>query len=255
MGRPICCDAPMRGIVRGEARQTPRWNVILTPSRADQRKWTELLDPAIEMMRDLERRLGVPLEFSVGGGTILMRRFRHRISRDLDLFVRDASLIRALSPQLNDFTGKRFAQYVESSSAIKFVLGDQEIDVIVAPALSRRPYVRRRIEGRILNVEEPSEIVAKKLLYRGRLFTHRDLFDLAVVADQAPEELTGMPEIVGRAGLTAVAIRLRELEPRFAEDIALHVAALPSGRRYLKTALGLASRVVAAWIDEAPAAR
>jgi hypothetical protein len=57
----------------------------------DPQKWTRLLDPAVEKMRDAEPRLGGLFEYSVDGGTMLMPHYIHRISNDLDLFVRDVS--------------------------------------------------------------------------------------------------------------------------------------------------------------------
>jgi hypothetical protein len=226
----------MNGIVPGEDQRTRNWSSILPRPRNDQKQWTEHLDLALEMLEDVQRRLGVAIEYSIGGGTMLMRRYRHRISRDLDLFVRDASLIRALSPQLNDFTAARFPKYAESASAIKFVVGDQEIDIIVAPALTEPPYLRRRVAGRLLPVEEPREIIAKKLLYRGRSLTHRDVFDLAVVANRSPEQIVDMPKVIGIPALKAVETRLRELEPSFRNDLQKYVRPLPAGKSFMDTA-------------------
>ena len=48
------------------------------------RSWLELLDPALEMFAALERTRG-PVGFTLGGGTMLMRRYRHRKSHDLDI--------------------------------------------------------------------------------------------------------------------------------------------------------------------------
>ena len=40
--------------------------------------------------------------WSFGGGTVLMRKFRHRFSKDIDIFVPDPQYLGHVSPRLND---------------------------------------------------------------------------------------------------------------------------------------------------------
>ena len=45
-------------------------------------------------------------KWSFGGGTVLMRRYRHRVSKDVDIFVPDPQYLGYLSPRLNDAVGR-----------------------------------------------------------------------------------------------------------------------------------------------------
>jgi hypothetical protein len=136
--------------VRAAARPAARLRPTL-PENDEQRRWLELLDPALEMFADLERSRG-PIEFTLGGGTMLMRRYRHRLSKDLDLFVRDVSIIRALSPRTNSLTADLFPDYEESSNAIKFTFGMSDVDVIAAPSLTQPAFRESRVAGRMLRI-------------------------------------------------------------------------------------------------------
>jgi hypothetical protein len=83
-------------------------------------------------------------DWSFGGGTVLMRRFRHRISMDVDIFVPDPQYLGYVSPRLND----------------------------------------------------TAEIIAKKIWHRGREFTARDIFDLALVATREPGAIESIRPIL-----------------------------------------------------------
>jgi len=57
-----------------------------------------------------------------------------------------------------------------------------EIDVICCRALLPHPTESARIRGRIVDLEKPAEIIAKKVFHRGATLQPRDMFDLAAVA-------------------------------------------------------------------------
>ena len=63
--------------------------------------WKELLASCFRVVDEVvrERKVGFPIR--IGGGSMLLRRYRHRNSRDLDLFVTDAQLVRWCSPRFN----------------------------------------------------------------------------------------------------------------------------------------------------------
>jgi Nucleotidyl transferase AbiEii toxin, Type IV TA system len=68
----------------------------------DEEIWKRLLRTALAILDDLEAQgVGAP-EVAMGGGTVLMIRMRHRLSRDIDLFMRDAQWLARLTPRLND---------------------------------------------------------------------------------------------------------------------------------------------------------
>jgi hypothetical protein len=221
--------------------------------KRDERKWLELLDPAIEMFADLERKRGA-VDFTVGGWTMLMRRYRHRKSHDLDLFVQDVSIIRALSPRANELTESLFPDYQEEAAAIKFTLGTADIDVIAAPRLTKPAFRVRKIAGRMLRIEEPREILAKKLLYRGRRLTLRDLFDVGVVAGTDPKQLSGMAAVLGPRGLDNIERRLNEIGSSYERDIAERIETLPAGVPFLGKGAHALRELLQQWRQELEAA-
>ncbi len=190
------------------------------------------------------------MPFSIGGGTMLMRRYRHRKSRDLDVFVDSVQFVRMLSPRANAFTADRFPDYEESANALKLIVGMQEIDIIAAPRLTDNPTRRRILLGREVEVEEPREILAKKLYYRGRLFTPRDVFDLATVAKFDPGQLQGLGFLLREKGLAALAARCRELADTFVREAAAKIDVLPRGRPVLGEGMAMLRSCLDAWYRE-----
>lgn len=160
--------------------------------------WRTLFERAVRII-DSCRAAGIPEPaWSFGGGTVLMRRYRHRISRDVDIFIGDPQYLTAFSPRLNDVAEALTENYVEDTRFLKLRFEEGEIDFIVGRHLSDQPTVQEEIIGRPVLVETTREIVAKKVFHRASDFTARDLFDFALVIEK------------DRAGLTANASIFRE---------------------------------------------
>ena len=51
--------------------------------------WKSLLRPCFAVIDEVIRDHGVAFPIQIGGGSMLLRRYRHRKSKDLDLFVTD----------------------------------------------------------------------------------------------------------------------------------------------------------------------
>ena len=65
------------------------------------RIWEALFLRALELI-DSVSYAGITLEgWSFGGGTVLMRRHHHRLSKDIDIFVPDPQYLGYLTPRLN----------------------------------------------------------------------------------------------------------------------------------------------------------
>lgn len=64
-----------------------------------------------------------------------------------------------------------------------------EIDFVASGPLTENLTVTESLFGHDVRVETSTEIVAKKIWHRGVEFTARDIFDLAMVAEQEPEAL------------------------------------------------------------------
>lgn len=110
-----------------------------------------------------------------------MRRYRHRISRDVDIFIGDPQYLTAFSPRLNNVADALTENYVEDARFLKLRFDEGEIDFIVGHHLSDQPTVQEEIIGRSVLVETPREIIAKKVFHRAADFTARDLFDFSLV--------------------------------------------------------------------------
>ena len=65
------------------------------------RIWETLFQRALAII-DSTRASGAELNnWTFGGGTVLMRRHRHRFSKDIDIFVPDPQYLGHLTPRLN----------------------------------------------------------------------------------------------------------------------------------------------------------
>jgi len=152
--------------------------------------WKDLLPHALSIIEDIQRH-GTPNPFwTFGGGTVLMFRYGHRLSKDIDIFVPDPQYLGFVTPRLSDVAAAVTSQYVEDqSSYVKLIRPEGEIDFVASPNLTETPFEIWNIGDQHIRVETAAEIVAKKLWHRGDRATARDLFDLSVVIEREPEEL------------------------------------------------------------------
>jgi hypothetical protein len=148
--------------------------------------WRELWPQALGLMTHLEAMVNQPL-WTFGGGTVLMLRHAHRLSKDIDLFVPDPQYLGYVNPRLSDVAEAVSTDYEENAEFIKFYLPQGEIDIVVGTALTKQPYEVVRHAGRDIKVERSAEIIAKKMWHRGDQAKARDLFDLCAVADAEPD--------------------------------------------------------------------
>src|SRR5438128_2145859 len=79
----------------------------------------------------------------------------HRMSRAIDVFLKDAQALPLLSPRLNDRAAGLARDHVEASNFVKLACTDGEIDFIVAPDLTERPRETRALGGREIAVHAP----------------------------------------------------------------------------------------------------
>lgn len=135
-------------------------------------------------------------DWSFGGGTVLMRRFRHRVSKDVDIFVPDPQYLGYVSPRLNDRAEQLTQKYLETEMSVKLYFPEGEIDFIASAPVTENPVAVEQVLGRSVRVESTAEIIAKKALHRARAFTARDLFDLALVATRDPAAVDAIGPIL-----------------------------------------------------------
>nr|WP_255616730.1 nucleotidyl transferase AbiEii/AbiGii toxin family protein [Microvirga puerhi] len=133
----------------------------------------------------IERR-----EWVWGGGTMLMLRYGHRSSRDIDLFLNDLQHLSLLTPRLHDRHLHGLRDYVESPNHLRLELAAGEIDfLLVAPVFPDLKPLEMTlpgvIEGPFLAMPD-KEILGQKLHYRAAGFKGRDLYDFSAVMHASP---------------------------------------------------------------------
>ncbi len=208
--------------------------------------WRELIRPALQVVDSLKHNGYGDLDFRLGGGTVLMLRFDHRISKDIDIFTHDAQALGFLSPRLNDVAERLATSYEEQSNAVKLVLQAGDVDFIVAGSvIPDAPTEPMDVEGTVIMLEATCEILAKKLLFRADSFKPRDVFDMAaaLALDPAAAQLALRATKATRAALLA---RLAEMARAPQSDLVGRILMTQNGQRY---AVGMVDRLLDAISD------
>ena len=150
------------------------------------RIWETLFQRALELIDSVSYG-GITIEdWSFGGGTVLMRRYHHRFSKDIDIFVPDPQYLGYLNPRLNTKAESLTTKYVEQANSLKLIFPEGEIDFVASAPLTEDPTITEELFGRPAQLETSTEIVAKKVWHRGVEFTARDIFDFAMVTEKEP---------------------------------------------------------------------
>lgn len=158
--------------------------------------WEILFQRALELI-DSVAEAAPPLEdWTFGGGTVLMRRYRHRLSKDIDIFISDPQYLPYLNPRVSSRAEALTTKYLEQAGFVKLFFPEGEIDFVVSAPLTASPTVKETVLGRSVQVETSAEIIAKKVQHRGHEFTSRDMFDLALVATKDPNALLSIRQIL-----------------------------------------------------------
>lgn len=126
-----------------------------------------------------------------GGGTALaIYYFGHRLSFDVDLFVKDPQIINYLSPKHWIEESKTFGDgpYIDFANHIRVLSSKNKIklDVLVAqdnlaPCLIDNS---KKLFDATLHVESVEDIIAKKIVHRRKANFTRDLVDIAIAIEK-----------------------------------------------------------------------
>ena len=117
--------------------------------------WRNLFESAMRLIDDVEARVGSPMFWTLGGGTVLMLRHQHRHSKDIDIFVSDPQLLGYFSPRLSEVAERLTGQLPRDGRKPAFTM---------APGAGRcTPFSRRPI------VIEPKQVLslARALMANG----------------------------------------------------------------------------------------
>lgn len=183
--------------------------------------WRDLLPHALSIIEDIKSHGTSDPFWTLGGGTVLMFRYQHRMSKDIDIFVPDPQYLGFVTPRLSDVAAMVSTDYVEDqSSYVKLIRPEGEIDFVASPNLTEAPFEIWNIDGRHIRVETAAEIVAKKLWHRGDRVTARDLFDLSLTIEKEPEALIKVAKFLKKNAeifINQLATREAVLKTQFAE--------------------------------------
>ncbi len=180
--------------------------------------WKGLFRHALALVDEIARRGGADPFWTFGGGTVLMLRYRHRRSKDIDIFVADPQALGCVTPRLSTVAEQIAADYVEEAAHVKLIRPEGEIDFVAARNLTTPGFETWRIAGRDVRVETSVEIVAKKMWYRGDTATARDLFDLSLLIERERKAIAGAARFLVRhrtAFLAQLGARERVLRAQF----------------------------------------
>ncbi len=151
--------------------------------------WEVLFRQALRLIDEIAKYGRSDPFWTFGGGTVLMLRYMHRHSKDIDIFVPDPQSLGFVTPRLSDVAESITSDYIETADYVKLYLPEGEIDFVAAPNLTSPGFELHTVMGRLVRVETSAEIIAKKMWHRGDRITGRDIFDFALVADKELESL------------------------------------------------------------------
>lgn len=151
--------------------------------------WEKLFSQALRIMDEIAKYGRDDPFWTFGGGTVLMLRYGHRFSKDIDIFVPDPQSLGFVTPRLSEVAESITGDYVEAAGYVKLYLPEGEIDFVAASNLTTPAFEFQTILGHQVRVETSVEIIAKKMWHRGDRITGRDIFDFALIAANEPDAL------------------------------------------------------------------
>ena len=151
--------------------------------------WEGLFRKALVLVDDISAHGRHNPFWTFGGGTVLMLKYGHRFSKDVDIFVPDPQSLGFVTPRLSDVAESLTTEYTEAANSVKLFFEEGEIDFVAAPNLTVPGFDVQTILGRQVNVETSVEIIAKKMWHRGDRITGRDIFDFSLIAEMESESL------------------------------------------------------------------
>ena len=190
--------------------------------------WKNLFSAAMQQIKQANLPSSM---WTFGGGTVLMHKFNHRFSKDIDIFFSDRQLLGYISPRINDALEDRAIKYIEQDNFTKIYLKEGEIDFILSPRISNCKPVQAIIEGEKIFLDHPVEIIAKKIEHRASEFKARDVFDLAIVYSQMKTTMLKNLDI-SKEKLICLNRRVCDLhESNILENQLQEISRLPAGEK------------------------
>jgi hypothetical protein len=99
-----------------------------------------LLGHALQLVDEIGRHGGHDPFWTLGGGNVLMLRYQHRRSKDIDIFVPDPQYLGYVSQRLSDVAEAVSTDYVETANSVKLIRPEGEIDFVASENLTDKPF-------------------------------------------------------------------------------------------------------------------
>ena len=214
-------------------------NILKRQTHPDLETWRKLLRRSLRAIEDVRgatgdgedgalregHRFNPPAaSIRLGGGTVLSALWGHRYSKDVDLFTHDAQLIGFLTPRLNDRIMGLLGttDHQETSNSVKFIYGPGKGSIDIVAAADILPDAKPTTEvweGFTVEIDDPAEIIAKKLFHRGDRATVRDYVDLVEGARQLPDLATRLSRPLSSTIRRTIAVARETSDDRIAAGI------------------------------------
>ena len=173
---------------------------------------------------ELRRIQGGKARYTIGGGTILAARWKHRESFDIDIIVDPTTpLHRANDPSQSDFNRRMqgiggHAAYSPELDKYKIAFaGGSEIDIWARRPIFGNTDKRERVEGDEQSVLSSAQILRGKL-ERAEMNVVRDVYDVVKAARYEPESLETAINAIPRPTAERIAWSWYHASPMLCED-------------------------------------
>lgn len=189
-------------------------------------EWQELLALTLPALRELPSHIS----WSLGGGTALSLSIDHRVSFDIDIFFENSEALRLLHPNNNSTVKGISTNFQYPGHRIRLERNEGEIDFLIAFHMTDNPVFMYEFQNSLVPVETASEIIAKKLNYRGSKLTVRDAFDLLAVCEYDRDAFHKGVSCAQEGARRAVDRIQRVLSRRYREDLNEEIKPTERGR-------------------------
>lgn len=210
-------------------------------------QWDVLFKEALTIIDHVNRDHELLTSWSFGGGTALMLQIEHRESHDVDLFIDDPQLLPYLSASVAELAFAIGTPHYNSDGTGHLKVAFEkigEIDFIVTSHITANPSATVPIQGRDVELETISEIIAKKIRYRGANIQPRDVFDIAAAsyAGHRTEVKTALSEIEDYRKITSD--KLSKLNPDYVNQTISQLIIKPEFRSMAVDSIAMAKELL-----------
>ena len=170
--------------------------------------------------------------FALGGGTILAARWRHRKSKDIDVFIDGpGGLRRWRRDERNDLAARLGGSWEQSGGdQLKVAFGTSALEVVVLSPKPANGTIRVKIDG------EPTRTLSTTQILRGKLeridapAPVRDVYDFAMAARRDSEALANAVGMMKSEVIREASKYLKAQRGRIAGYAARHIAPIGADR-------------------------